>query len=113
MSIQIFGTKKCKETAKVIRYMKERRINFQFIDLAVKGMSKGELRKAASVLGLKNLIDEEGKQYEKRNLKYIVHNIEQELLEDPLLLKTPVVRNGQKFVLGFDENSIKTEIVSK
>ncbi len=111
MSIQIYGTKKCKSTAKAIRFLKERRIPFHFIDLNIKGMSKGELKKASSALGLENLIDKTGKQYEKRNLKYIVHNIEQELLDDPMLLKTPIIRNGKYFVLGYDETSLKNKII--
>ena len=43
MNIQIFGTLKCQETRKAQRYFKERRIPFQFINLAERGMSKGEL----------------------------------------------------------------------
>ncbi|KAA3631214.1 MAG: ArsC family transcriptional regulator, partial [Calditrichaeota bacterium] len=43
MILQIFGTKKCKDSQKAIRFFKERSINFQFIDLAEKAMSKGEL----------------------------------------------------------------------
>ena len=107
MSIQIYGTKKCKDTAKAIRFFKERRITFHFIDLNIKGMSKGELKKASSALGMDNLMDKNGKQYEKRNLKYIVHDIEKELLEDPLLLMTPIIRNGNRFVIGYDETELK------
>ncbi|WP_302594400.1 arsenate reductase family protein [uncultured Megasphaera sp.] len=43
MNIQIFGTKKCFDTKKAIRYFKERGIKTQFIDLKEKGLSKGEL----------------------------------------------------------------------
>ena len=43
MAIQIFGTGKCFETKKAQRFFKERRVNFQFIDLKEKGFSKGEL----------------------------------------------------------------------
>ena len=41
MNIQIFGTKKCFDTKKAIRYFKERNIKAQFIDLKEKGLSKG------------------------------------------------------------------------
>jgi arsenate reductase-like glutaredoxin family protein len=108
MNIQIYGTKKCKATQKAQRFFKERRINFQFIDLNVKGMSKGEINKVAANVGLENMIDKESKQYEKRNLKYIVHDILTELMEDPLLLKTPVVRNGNKATIGLDTETWKS-----
>ncbi len=42
MNIQIFGTNKCFDTKKAMRYFKERGIRYQFIDMKEKGMSKGE-----------------------------------------------------------------------
>jgi arsenate reductase-like glutaredoxin family protein len=101
MSIQIFGTKKCQDTRKAERYFKERAISFQSINLAEKALSKGELNSVKAAVGLEAMIDTTGKQYQKRNLKYLVHNIEEELLNDPLLLKTPIVRNGSQATIGY------------
>lgn len=102
MNIQIFGTKKCQDTRKAERYFKERGIRFQFVNLAEKGLSKGELNSVkAAVGGLETMVDTEGKEYQKRNLKYMVHNLEEELINFPLLLKTPIVRNGPKATLGY------------
>ncbi len=102
MNIQIFGIKKCQDTLKAERYFKERAIKFQFINLAEKGMSKGELNSVKAAIGeLEALVNREGKQYQKRNLKYLVHNLEEELLNDPLLLRTPIVRNGAKATVGY------------
>jgi arsenate reductase-like glutaredoxin family protein len=101
MNIQIFGTPKCQDTRKAQRYFKERGIRFQYIDVTVKGLSKGELANVKAALGIDNLIDKEGKQYARRNLAYLTHNIEGELLDDPLLLKTPIVRNGNKATVGY------------
>lgn len=94
-TIQIFGTKKCNDTNKAIRYFKERAIKTQFIDLNEKGISKGELDSVTRKIPLEMLIDTESKQYIKRNLAYIIHNIENELLDDPLLFKTPITRFGK------------------
>ena len=101
MNIQIFGTPKCQDTRKAQRYFKERGIRFQYIDVTVKGLSKGELTSVKAAVGIDNLIDKEGKQYTRRNLAYLTHNVEEELLDDPLLLKTPVVRNGNKATVGY------------
>ncbi|MCC6811672.1 MAG: ArsC family transcriptional regulator [Deltaproteobacteria bacterium] len=98
MNIQIFGTKKCQDTRKAERWFKERGIKFQLVDLNEKAMSAGELRSvAARVGGIEALIDREGKRYESQGLKYKAPTgprIEFALIEDPLLLKTPIVRNG-------------------
>ncbi|MBC9785070.1 ArsC family transcriptional regulator [Heliobacterium chlorum] len=101
MNIQIWGIKKCQDTRKAERYFKERRIKFQFIDLAVKGLSKGEFSNVKAAVGLENLIDKEGKEYARQNLKYLVHEIEEVLMENPLLFKTPIVRNGKLATVGY------------
>ncbi len=101
MNIQIFGTPKCQDTRKAQRYFKERGIRFQYIDVTVKGLSKGELASVKVSVGIDNLINKEGKQYARRNLAYLTHNVEEELLDDPLLLKTPIVRNGNKATVGY------------
>lgn len=101
MNIQIIGTKSCNDTKKAERYFKERRIPFHFRDLNEKGLSKGEFDNIIKVIMPEQLIDKDGKQYKKRNLQYMIFNIEEELLNDPLLLKTPIVRNGKEVTVGF------------
>ena len=56
MNIQIFGTKKCFDTKKAIRYFKERNIKAQFIDLKEKGLSKGEYTKVKQAVGGLNVM---------------------------------------------------------
>jgi arsenate reductase (glutaredoxin) len=101
MNLQIFGTLKCQDTRKTQRYFKERRIPFQFIDLTQKGLSKGELNSIRSAVGIDNLINQDSKAYMHKNLKYLTYDIEEEILKDPLLLKTPVVRNGREATVGY------------
>lgn len=101
MNIQIFGTKKCKESAKAERFFKERRIPFHYRNLAEKGISKGELDSICRVYTLEDLLDTEGAQFRKRNLQYMRYDREYELLNDPLLFKTPIIRNGTKVTLGY------------
>lgn len=105
--IQIFGTKKCADTRKAERFFKERGIKVQSVDLREKGISPGELRNIARSVPMEELIDTEGKEYERLNLKYIRHNIEEKLLEYPLLLRTPVVRLGNQATVGYDPETWK------
>jgi arsenate reductase-like glutaredoxin family protein len=105
VNLQIFGTRKCALTRKTERFFKERGIKFQQIDLAQKGISAGELRNVASrVGGAEALIDRDGKRYLEKGLKYAAPTgprIEQMLVEDPLLLRTPIVRDGSRATVGF------------
>ena len=108
MNIQIFGTKKCNDTKKAQRFFKERNIKSHFRDLAEKGLSPGELNNIARVIDIEELIDTESKQYQNRGMQFMVFDTEEELLEDPLLLKTPIVRNGKEATIGYQPDIWKT-----
>lgn len=101
MNIQIIGTKKCRDTQKAERFFKERKIPYHFRDLNEKGLAKGELDNIVMVIPLEELIDKNGQQFKKRNMHYMLFNLEEELLNDPLLLTTPVVRNGKLVTIGY------------
>ena len=101
MNIQIFGTSKCFDTKKAQRFFKERGIKFQFVNLAEKGISRGELENAArAVGGVDLLINTAHKDYAM--IAYLLPEARKEkLLENPLLLKTPIVRNGKLATVGY------------
>lgn len=102
MNIQIFGRRDCADTRKAERWFKERRIPFQFIDLKQKGFSPRELESVARPIGLENLLDREGRRFKEKGLAFMSPSrISGVLLEDPLLARTPVVRNGAQAALGF------------
>jgi len=101
MNIQIIGTKKCKETQKAERFFKERRIPSHFRDLSGKGLAKGELENISRIIPLDNLIDRQSKRFKDRGMQFMVFDIEEELLNDPLLLKTPIIRNGKLATVGY------------
>ena len=90
MNIQIFGKSKCFDTKKAERYFKERKIKVQSVDILQKGLSKGELNSVKQAVGgIENLVDPNCKDKEEK------------LLENPKLLKTPIVRNGKKATVGY------------
>ena len=111
MNIQIFGTKKCNDTKKAERFFKERGIKYQFIDMKEKGMSKGEFTSVAQVNGgLENMIKLEGRDKDTLALvKYIADEDKlTKVLENPQVIKTPVVRNGKQSTLGYQPNVWKS-----
>ena len=108
MMFQVFGTKKCKETQKAIRFFKERRIPYQFIDFAEKSLSYGELKNILEFYTLDELIDIESYEYKKRNFEYINHDKEDIALEFPLILKTPIIRINRKVKIGFSKEDLES-----
>ena len=104
VNILIFGTKKCNDTKKAERFFKERGIKYQFIDMKEKGMSKGKFTSVAQANdGLENMINLDGKDQDILALiKYIADEDKLEkILENPQVIKTPVVRNGKQSTLGY------------
>ncbi len=108
MNIQIFGASKCFDTKKAERYFKERRIKYQAIDLYKFGISKGELTSVLRCVKLDELINP--KHPDAVLLSYLADDgakIEK-ILDDPRLLRTPIVRNGKQATLGYQPEVWKT-----
>ena len=111
MNIQIFGTKKSFDTKKAQRFFKERRIKFQFVDLAEKGLSKGELQSVMrAVGGIEALVDPDARDQDAVAL--ITHLADSQnfdkLLENQQVLRQPVVRNGRQATVGYVPDTWKT-----
>ena len=108
MNIQIFGKPKCFDTKKAERYFKERRIKFQAIDLKKYGISRGELQSVLRSVKLPDLIDP--KHPDAALLSYLAYDADkvEKLLEDPTLLRTPIVRNGKQATVGYQPEVWKT-----
>lgn len=109
MNIQIYFMKKDFEVQKAMRYFKERKISFQLIDLGKKPLAKGELNSLIKSVGLQKLIDEKSLSYKKLNLEYygLSGDTEQLLLQNPDLLKTPIVRNGKQACIGYQPDILQ------
>jgi len=106
MKIQIFGVKKCFDTKKTERFFKERKISYQFVDLTMFGLSKGELQSVKASIGLNNLVNSSSKDYKKLNMAHIISasGKEEMLLNNPSLYKTPIVRKGNQSTVGYVPN---------
>ena len=57
MNLQVFGTRKCADTRKALRFFSERRVKTHFVDLKERAASRGELRRFAQKYGVDALID--------------------------------------------------------
>lgn len=103
MNIQIYGSGKCFDTKKAERYFKERRIKYQMIDLKRYGLSPREFESVRTAVGLENMINIKSKEYESSFIAHLAYeaDIIDKLMENPGLLKTPIVRNGKLATVGY------------
>lgn len=103
LSVQIFGTRKSSDTRKAQRFFAERRIQVHFVDLMERAASLGELRRFAQKFGVRALIDPESRRYREMGLTAAARSDERWLdllVEEPLLLRMPLVRQGHQLTVG-------------
>ena len=102
MNIQIIGTKKCSDTKKAIRFFLERNIKYYLVDLTERDLSPGEWDNIFRAFAAEDLIDDQSAVYKKKGYAYMTYDPRVELIENPDLLRTPLVRWDREFTLGFD-----------
>ena len=103
MDVQIFGVKKSADTRKALRFFAERRTRTHFVDLQERAASRGELTRFAQKFGVQALIDESSRRYGELGLRTARYGDErwmQILVEEPLLLRIPLVRYGNSLSIG-------------
>lgn len=104
MQIQIFGTKKCQETRKALRFFAERRIQTHFVDLKQRAAAPGELRRFVQRFGVDALIDRDGRRFAELGLAHASLSDDrwlEKLADEPMLLKTPLARSGTQLTIGY------------
>jgi arsenate reductase-like glutaredoxin family protein len=110
MEVQIFGTKKSADTRKALRFFAERRVKTHFVDLQERPASLGELKRFVQKFGIERLLDRESKQFEELGLRHARLSDErwlERLVEEPHLLRMPLVRNGNALTIGLAESDWK------
>jgi len=103
MNIQIYSAKKDFDVQKAERFFRERRIPVQMMDLKKHPLGEREIRLMLQQVGMEKLIDREDRKVKEHPACYY----QQESLlipaiqEAPWLLRTPVVRNGNRVTVGY------------
>jgi arsenate reductase-like glutaredoxin family protein len=103
VEVQVFGTKKCKDTRAALRFFAERRVRTHFMDLNVRAASPGELRRFVDRFGVEALLDRDGRRFAElglRSARYADDTWLDRLSEEPMLLRTPLVRWQQRLSIG-------------
>jgi len=108
MEVQIFGIKKSPETRKALRFFAERRIKTHFVDLQERPASLGELRRFAQKFGVSALVDRGSRRFADLGLGAARLSEDRwldKLVEEPLLLRVPLVRQQQRLTIGDAEST--------
>jgi arsenate reductase len=111
MDVQIFGVKKNPETRKALRFFAERRVPTHFVDLQERAAARGELLRFAQKFGVASLVDEASRRFAELGLRTARYGDERWLdilINEPLMLKMPLVRHGNALTIGAAETTWKS-----
>jgi arsenate reductase len=108
MHVQIFGHRKSPETRQALRFFAERRVPSHFVDLQERAASPAELRRFAQKFGVQALVDRDSRRFAELGLSAARLSDErwlEKLVEEPFLLRLPLVRYQQDLTVGAAEAS--------
>src|SRR3954466_5152261 len=103
IEVQVFGVKKSADTRKALRFFAERRVKTHFVDLDERAASKGELTRFVQKFGVERLVDRESRRFKDLGLAQARLSDERwldRLIDEPLMLRMPLVRNGGRLTVG-------------
>ncbi len=107
LNIQIYYLKRSHDVQKAERFFKERRIPYQAVDLSRHALGNRELQIfARQAGGIAALLDRSSTAVLSHPAAHMSDEgmIAEYLRDEPFLLRTPLVRNGQKATVGVDED---------
>ena len=102
-TVQLFGYEDSQPTRAALRFFRERRVEVHFVNLKVRPIAPGELRRFTDRLGAVNLLDPTSRPYRDQGLRYLSLDeagVAARLLADPRLLRLPLVRHEKDVTAG-------------
>jgi len=115
MEVQVFGVRKSADTRRALRFFAERRVKTHFVDLTVRAASPGELRRFVQRFGVEALLDRDGRRFQDLGLRaarYSDARWLERLAQEPMLLRMPLVRSGQRLTVGPAEEDWRAWVAS-
>ncbi|MCS5592088.1 MAG: arsenate reductase [Gammaproteobacteria bacterium] len=105
VDITVYGIKNCDTVIKACKYLDAQAVNYQFVDFRKNPLSSAMLGEWIKIIGWDALLNKRSTTY--RNLSETQkNNVTVELLiEQPTLIKRPVLTSGTSVLVGFKELS--------
>jgi arsenate reductase-like glutaredoxin family protein len=102
-SIQIYLSRKNFDQQKAERFFKERRVSVQLMDLKKHRLGERELQLFIRCVGIDGLLDRDDKRVKEHPACYYDREslLIPAILENPWLLRSPIVRCGSKVTVGY------------
>lgn len=108
----LYGIKNCDTMKKAMRWLNDRGIDYQFHDYRKDGLSKQQLQIWAKQLGWENLLNRRGTTWRKlsEETRETINKTSaiDLMLENPAMIKRPLLDTGKQLTLGFDPDTYQS-----
>ncbi len=109
--LTFYGYKKCKTCLDVEKILKEKNLDYNFIDITTNPPSKKILNQILKDLNLnpEDLINKSSKTYKELQIKEKIKNLNKSeiidlLIENPKLIKRPIIFHKEKNLVSIGKN---------
>lgn len=104
----IYGIKNCDTVRKARRWLDQRGVTYRFHDFRSDGLDEPTLARWCAALGWETLLNRRGRRYRElppeRTENLNADTAQLLLLEEPVLIKRPVLEHGEHVQVGFRES---------
>ena len=107
--VTLYGVPTCQKIRKTRALFEENGIDYQFVNVKKQPLSREELKAVVDQLGLEKAVNSKGPTYRKLGLKD--KNLSDEelfevLLQEQGMITRPLIKKGDRYWIGFDEQGI-------
>jgi arsenate reductase (glutaredoxin) len=117
LSITIYGIKNCDTMKKARAWLEEHEVAYTFHDYKVAGIDADRLQRWATKAGWETLLNRSGTTYRNLSDAQKADLTERKaialMLEQPSLIKRPVLEMGERLLVGFKPDSYRAEVRAK
>ncbi len=112
--IKIYGIPNCNSVKKALDFIKSTKEEFEFIDFKKTKPSRELVESWAKAVMIEKLFNTKGTKYRSSNLDFKAMGYSSRidaLVEEPTMIKRPVIEYNGKTIVGFDEDLYTIELV--
>ena len=112
--INIYGIKTCNTVRKAIKFCKDNKLEFNFIDFRANPLDDEKVKYFASKVDINILFNNRGSKYRELKLKELSLDDNGKLewlCKENMLLKRPILEYKDKVLVSFDEEIYKKELL--
>ena len=105
--IRVYGKSTCKTTQKALEWLKNHKVEIDYVDIISSPPSSEFLKNNIRSDNLKTYLNSRSKMYREKSLSVNLPSKEEAIsmmLEDPNLIKRPVIVSSKGVSFGFDED---------